>query len=338
MNQKELEKIFKFLGRQWQIFAPQLEGDNLAISAVENFAEIDWSGEIPLETWKKFLIPSEERLFVFDSQKSIETLPEIQKNALWGVNVLDLKAITLIDQVFGKDPYYQKRRSNSLLIGYSGGLESDYKKYKVLSHNLEENVLEHLAFDIFIVKLKNGQVKLYSGSRRGQETLDKSGAKDYENIEFAGPVPEKGTDKRMLSLMDKMEKSYGTKIWKDLDKICIACGKCAINCPTCFCFDVVDKSDPKDCSRCRNATTCFYNDFSLVAGGHKELDKVKQKIYFWYAHKFIRIPFEYNLPGCVGCGRCTRVCPVGIKLNDVLAEVGKTKEKKVIVKPIKLKT
>lgn len=284
-------------------------------------AEIDWSGEMPINTWKEIFLPHLDRLFDIEKGKFKEIKTEYPPIACLGVNILDLKALTLFEQVFSRDPFYQKRRRNLILIGYSAGLPDDYKKYRVFSHNFEEDILEHLVFDVFITRLKNGRLKFYSGSQNGQIILENCGIENYSHIEFAGVVSEKGPDKKMLVLKDKVEKSFKKKIWDELDKICLACGKCSIACPTCFCYDIEDKVDPVNSSRERKWGNCFYNDFSLVNGGRKELDTVKKKIYFWYTHKFVRIPHEYALPGCVSCGRCVKVCPVGIDIFKVIRSI-----------------
>ncbi|MFA4871966.1 MAG: 4Fe-4S dicluster domain-containing protein [Patescibacteria group bacterium] len=321
MDKKELENFLLQLSDRFFLFAPQREDDILKIKEVENIEDIAWSTEMPINSWKDIFLPPEERLFENVKNNLIESKTDYPPIACVGVHILDLKALTLFDQVFGPDSYYQKRRKRTILIGYSTDLSADYKKHKVFSHNFEEDILEHLAFDVFILKLKNGPLKIYSGSEKGQNILEKFSVSSYQNIEFAGPIAEKGPDKRMLLLKDKVDKSFNKKIWDELDKICLACGKCAIVCPTCFCFDFNDSANPESASRCRQWGNCFYNDFSKVAGGHKELDTVKQKIYFWYVHKFVRIPHEYNLPGCVSCNRCSQVCPVGIKISEVIKSI-----------------
>jgi ferredoxin len=227
----------------------------------------------------------------------------------------------LLDYVFSRDPYYQTRRRNIFLVGFSRGLPDDYKRYKVFSHNYEEDILEHLIFDIFIVKSVAGKFKLYTGSDQGQVFLDGLGLKSYIPIKFAGPISEKGQDKTMLKLKDKVAASFDKKVWAELNKICLACGRCSLICPTCFCFNLYDRVDPGQAGRERQWTTCFYNDFSKMAGSAKPLDTIKRKIYFWYVHKFVRLPHEFGLPGCVGCGRCVHVCPVGINIQEVLKKI-----------------
>src|SRR3989339_905878 len=318
MQDKVIKKFLTNLSCGYFLFAPQKEGDISRIKELKDLADIDWSGEIPINSWKEIFFPYYERLFNIEKDKLVEVTRKYPPIACVGMNVLDLKALTLFEQVFSSDSYYQKRRRNMLIIGHSADWPNDYKRYKVFSHKFQEDVLEHLVFDVFLAKMKNGRMKIYSGSKKGQLILEKFGINDFSHVEFAGPISEKGPDKRMLDLKEKMEKSAGKKVWTELDKICIACGKCTIACPTCFCFDIEDKNEPGNESRGRKWGVCFYNDFTLVAGGHKDLDTVKKKIYFWYFHKFVRIPHEYTLPGCVSCGRCSAVCPVGIKINETI--------------------
>lgn len=321
---KQIQKFIYDLSHDYFLFAPQKLGDDLqsgyeyGISEVKNVANIDWSGRMPYGNWKEVLLPHHERLFDIKKGELVKINSKSPLVACVGMNILDLKALTLFEQVFSNDIYYQERRRNMLIIGYSTGLPDDYKKNKVFSHNYREDVLEHIIFDIFITQQSNGRMAIYSGSEKGQKILEKYGLSNYQHIEFAGPVSEKGSDKRMTLIMKKMEDSFDHKVWDDLGKKCIACGKCTIACPTCFCFDLEDRDDSDDRSRSRKWGSCFNSDFALVAGGHSDLDTVKKKIFFWYFHKFVRIPHEYSIPGCVGCNRCTLACPVGIDINKTI--------------------
>jgi len=123
---------------------------------------------------------------------------------------------------------------------------------------------------------------------------------------------------QFLKIKEKLEKNENLEIWKELGKRCIECGQCSMVCPTCFCFSFKHDSSKKTK---RTMGTCFNHDFSEIAGGHKFLNRASQRIYFWYYHKFVRIPLEYNLPGCVKCRHCAKVCPVGIDIRKVIKKI-----------------
>lgn len=126
---------------------------------------------------------------------------------------------------------------------------------------------------------------------------------------------------RLKRVKKKMEKIFNKKLWHELGRKCIECGQCTMVCPTCFCFRFADKANRK---RERIPDSCFYHDFSEIAGGYQFLNNTAKRIYFWYYHKFVRIPKEYNLAGCVECNRCSKVCPVGIEIKEVLKEILKS--------------
>lgn len=125
-------------------------------------------------------------------------------------------------------------------------------------------------------------------------------------------------NRKMQKIKKKLKEQKNMKLWNELSKICIECSQCTMACPTCFCFRFEDDASGK---RKRVSDSCFYHDFSEIAGGHRFLNNTAKRLYFWYFHKFVRIPEEYNLPGCVECNRCTKVCPAGIKIKKVLKKI-----------------
>jgi len=321
MKSKQFQKFLENLKDDFLFYAPKKTESGLRIEKISTISEIDFSGAMPVNTWKQLFFVHGEKVFDFKDGSIVENKIEAPLTVAFGINVLDLRATTLYEHVFEEDVYYQKRRNSTLIIGYSDSWPIDFKKYKIFSHDFQKDILRHLIFDVFIAKVKKDEFIFFAGSKTGQNILEKYAVGDYKNVEYIGSSPKTPLDKKMLSLQAKMAKSADKKIWDDLGKICIACGKCSIACPTCFCFDFEDSSDPDGQGRKRKWGNCFYNDFSKMAGDFKTLDTVKQKIYFWYVHKFVRIPREYKMPGCVSCGRCNKVCPVGIKINEVLKKI-----------------
>jgi formate hydrogenlyase subunit 6/NADH:ubiquinone oxidoreductase subunit I len=91
-------------------------------------------------------------------------------------------------------------------------------------------------------------------------------------------------------------------------------------CPTCVCFDIQEEADQAGERRLRTWDSCGYRMFTLHASGHNPRDtqgaRWRQRIY----HKFSYYPERYGKLGCVGCGKCTRACPVDMNLQEHLVE------------------
>ncbi len=328
------------------IIGPKREDDNFVFDEIDNINNIELSNSIPLHSFKRFLLPNNEILGCGGKTGQAFSQCDSGQMVFWGLTLPDLKAISILNHIFEKDIFYQNRKKNILTVGYIS-LPEEFKGNFAVHY--EEDFLEHIQFDIFIVEEKsplvplykrgNAMYKIFSGSREGQRVLDDFGYSNYENVQFAGLVKEEGPEPSIIKIGDIMKKlNPKSKIFKELGERCIECGRCSIICPLCYCFCLDDEAgslcmadaikpppnpllEGGGVARKSNLTSCFYSEFSEVAGGHKFLRNPAERIYNWYEHKFARFPSELSVAGCVSCGRCAKVCPVGIDIKNVVKEI-----------------
>ena len=325
----KLNKLFKVLVEaDYKIKGPVKKEDKIVVQNISKASEADYSGKIPYTSYKSIFLPFKEELYRVKKNKIEETKIKQVKTAVWGINILDLKAVGLYDIVFSKDQYYQKRRKNILVIGFSPIAPSEYEDNKVFSFKFEENILEHLRFDIFVIKNKKNKLQFFAGSHKGMDILEEASITDYKFIQFVGFIKEEGLDEKMVFFKKAIELLHDSKLWEELGELCLACGKCTIHCPTCFCYDLEYENKPNESIRKRTCGVCFFNEFAQIAGNHNYLPTIKDRIRFWYEHKFLRIPHEYKYPGCISCNRCTKVCPVEINIMKNMARLKKEFDEK----------
>jgi len=319
MTLDQFKEFVVFLHKKdYQIFNPQASQKQEGVFLIKkiNPEKAALINQLPFYSWKKFFIPTKEKLFEFSPDcNNVSCRIPTDKLALLGINLVDLRAVVLYDQVFEKDFYYQRRRQNLLIIGHS--LLPQISE-NIFEDKYEEDVLEHLKFDIFLAQIDKNNFRVFSGSPLGQKILNAFGC-DYEHIDFSGPIQESGPDSRMTRIREQMKNNFQAEIWQELGQRCIECGRCSFVCPTCFCFDCQDSARlDQTTHRQRVWSSCYFDDFSEIAGNYRFLDTTAKKIHFWYYHKFARIPDQFSILGCVGCGRCSRVCPANINLAQTL--------------------
>lgn len=341
LNQNKTNKIIEKFLEEYTIFAPVKSGERVLISKISEPKEIYWGSEMPEYSWKKFFIPSKEEIFKYNKSEilppkdlvpraSKDEIKAKKKTMLLGINVLDLRALTFLSQVFEKDPHVQARLKRTIIIG-SNAIPGN-ADFNVFHEKYEDSILECLIFDAFIEN-QEGTFRFFTGSEDGQRLLDRNGVEKYDNIQYVGYKKE--PEKR--ELRDAIVASKDDKLWEELGQICLECGKCTLVCPTCYCYRMHDESGPKPGKgkRMREWSACFYKEFTEISGGkHSFLNDTKDRIYFWYHHKFVRDFDQYGMPGCVGCGRCSKTCPVEIKLNETLDKAQGDKSKTNNPKPI----
>ncbi len=354
-----MKLIFDWLKKNnFEIWAHAVSEGDLRIEPVDNFKSVDFSAEVPLDSWKQAFFPSNHCLFEFNKPPAKKKIPlnplllrgetggfkeGTKRIALFGMRIFDLEALQLYDAVFARDPYYQSRRKNILIIGFAS--KNEKKDTEILfDKTFSEERLSSYNFDIFWGEKSK---RYFTGSPKGKKIL-----KDLkiESASFgAGTESARHNSASMLwrdylNWKKIIDTALDSKIWDELGKTCLACGKCSIACPTCFCFDIADEFQPpltppipteaseqggvERVIRTRCWGNCFYQEFHRMAINNIFNDNIRDRIAFWYIHKFVRVPVEYKLRGCVGCERCHRVCPVDIDIKKNLKRLEKSLKNK----------
>jgi len=111
-------------------------------------------------------------------------------------------------------------------------------------------------------------------------------------------------------------------LWDQMSDWCLECGGCNFICPTCYCFSVSDRGGDGTWTRCRMWDSCQYAAFTLEASGHNPRERHGDRVKRRFFHK---VSAQYYLrdgmTGCVGCGRCIKVCLGATDMPAVVAAI-----------------
>lgn len=282
---------------------------------------------------KEFFFPQSECMMTFSSggETPGQLTPTPQNEAafaLMNVRPCDAKAMSVMDGIFlqddkSNDVYWRQKRERSLLVGLACNHPCPTcfcKDVHCGPHHTEG--LDLLLVDVgdeFLVKVVTEQGAKVASAL--PEAPDDASAQASELQQAA----EENMGEHIA--MDRIEGRdvntlYEMPFWERISETCLNCGTCTFVCPTCHCFDIQDETaahQGEEGRRVRNWDTCMAPLFTLHASGHNPRDVKTARVRQRFMHKFKYIPMKRNGDiGCVGCGRCARLCPVNIDVCDAV--------------------
>ena len=290
-------------------------------------------------SWKKFLFPPRQKLWTAKrNAHGFEIHPENEKApryAFLGVRSCELHAIAIQDKVFlqdaYKDPLYQERRENLLIIAVNCGQAGN--TCFCVSMNTGPEV--STGYDLVLTEVINSKQHYFVvevGTKKGMtffEKLPKVPAKPQEQTAAQKSVnraaEQMGRTLNTEGIHSLLQDNLDHPRWDDVAKRCLSCANCTMACPTCFCSTVDDVTDlsGNHADRWRNWDSCFNLDFTYMHGGHAR-HSFKSRYRQWMTHKLSTWHDQFDTSGCVGCGRCITWCPEGIDITEEAAAIRNT--------------
>lgn len=269
-----------------------------------------------------------------NSKGQLEFLPEQASEtpvAIIGARACDLAAMSIQDKVFldkdKPDVRYKRRRESLFVVAVNCTYSSN--NCFCVSAGTGPNITQ--SYDLLMTELDHGFV-IKSGSVCGHVILAslnliKANALNIEEATSAVNHAAMMQTKRIpmdnkKELRDLLFANLNHPRWDEVANRCLSCGNCTSVCPTCFCHSEADKPslDGSSSLHQREWDSCFTNGHSLLAGGPIR-EETSLRYRQWLTHKVGSWFDQFGTSGCVGCGRCTTWCPVGIDITEELAAI-----------------
>ncbi|MCL5038796.1 MAG: 4Fe-4S dicluster domain-containing protein [Firmicutes bacterium] len=330
LPKKDLSRLVQHLMQRYTVVGPVAKGGEHAFSAITDPAQLTLDYVSSLLPPKKVLHQPFEVLFSFHQEQGVlEEREPARGQVLFGVHPCDVHAIEILDKAYGHeypDPYYVNRRQNTLIVAANCTKVGD----NCFCQSMGTGPDLQKGYDLLLTDL-GSQILVEIGSPAGEDLLQQVPLQPAPRVMLV--EKEKRLDearrkfKKRLNtsgLKELLEDNFRHPIWDELRQDCLACGSCTMVCPTCFCYNVVDKLDLnlKSGQRQREWDSCMLLEYAQVAMGHnfrKDRDaRIKQRIY----HKLAYYEPQFGTLGCVGCGRCIGTCVKHIDITDIMARLG----------------
>ncbi len=308
------------------LIAPRRLAGAVLYRRVSGSREIAWGFSRPVLSIKEVFFPPTESLMTIRKNGQELELTEIlpdQEQVVFGVRPCEARGAGLLDALFldtpPADPYYAHRREKTVLVGLACR-EIGPTCFCTSVGGAPDAAAD---VDVMLSAAETGYV-LEVVTEKGAALVAGLSLPDYED-QFLPQTfdPEPAfTIPPLPSLLERFNGEY----WERISERCLSCRACAYVCPTCRCFAVKDEpAGPGESERIRCWDSCAGANYRQVAGGHRprptQAERLRNRFYckFYY---FAEQTGLGNTSTCIGCGRCIDVCPAGVDITEILADLG----------------
>ena len=275
---------------------------------------------------KEFFFPRSEALYAYlrkGNDVEISDAPEWSAPQLvLGCRPCEAASLPILDPIFAwdyQDRFWQSRREKTTVVSVAC-TSADADCFCSSVGGSPENTA---GTDAILYDLGDGAFEVRTLTEKGEKLFDGKTAESDKTGKACEP-PQKTFDPERVRVW--LDGHFGDEFWAAETLACVGCGACTYTCPTCHCFDIVDRGSFQHGERVKNWDFCQSALFTLHASGHNprpdQAARQRQRI----SHKFSIYPEKFGAILCTGCGNCSRKCPVALGVRPLLERIEKRKD------------
>lgn len=330
LSQSDLTAIVaKLVGANVPVFAPVVRATGVEYAAIRQLDDAKFDAQ-PLRSLKEFFLPTTEIVLHYKRTHEGVEIQEISTKfnprVVLGALPCDAAGVDVLDKVMGWDYrdelWFGRREATTIVSMMCRAMDANcFCTATGLGPDSTRGA------DVLLTKVEGGYLA-EAFSAKGETFLANTpGATASEKVVSEAASAKQAARGRVQTslpnlreaLPEWLSKNFTNDIWKTAALRCHGCGLCASVCPTCHCFDIVDEHEnASEGVRRRNWDSCQTAKFTVHSSGHNprqsQMERYRQRI----MHKFSVYPTRFDDLLCSGCGRCSRLCPGGQNLPELL--------------------
>lgn len=326
------------LAERVRVVGPTMQASQPVMAAIKKPSLLDLSPVISRNSYKDFLFPQTEPVMLYTIKKTgvemkdpLPSPPAAGGREGWGETVAlgvrpcDAAGIASLRSVFTwqgeEDPLFLERLERTTIVSLAC-VRGDACCF-CTSVGLAPDT--PTGSDVLLRETAAGNFSVERVTEKGGVLLARWAQFFEEQSEplrpvVPPPVIERSDVEKILAWLSDPS-HYNHEVWGEHAAKCLGCGACTYVCPTCHCFDLTDEGSAFQGERRKNWDACQFDHFAAHASGHNPRALQSQRWRNRFMCKFHFYPTKFSAKGCVGCGRCIRVCYVGLDIAEMMEKV-----------------